>query len=84
MGVEGGYIAPQSFCGASFFMMILICVLPLHCGFWAAFLRSAPPLAKGGHVALRSAVVLRLSPRVLAPLLAAAAAAWLPPAAKEG
>ena len=40
--------------------------------------------ANGSCVALRSAVVLRFSRRVLAPLLAAAAAAWLPPAAKEG
>ena len=34
--------------------------------------------------ALRSRVALRLLRRILAPLLAAAAAAWQPPAAKEG
>ena len=41
-------------------------------------------VAKGVGGALRSAVALRLLRRILAPLLAAAAAAWLPPAAKEG
>ena len=34
--------------------------------------------------ALRSCAALRISRRILAPLMAAAAAVWLPPAAKEG
>ena len=41
-------------------------------------------VAKGWVVALSSSVVLRVSRRVLAPLLLKGAAAWLPPAAKEG
>ena len=40
--------------------------------------------ANGLYVALRSSVALRALWRVLAPLLAAAAAAWQPPAAKAG
>ena len=40
--------------------------------------------AKGGCGDLRSAVAFRDVRHVLAPLIAAAAAAWLPPAAKEG
>ena len=41
-------------------------------------------VAKGLCVALRSCVALRFCSGVLAPHLAAAAAAWQPPAAKEG
>ena len=41
-------------------------------------------LQRSVHVALRSAVALRFCGGVLAPHLAAAAALWLPPAAKEG
>ena len=51
----------------------------------AAFLRGALPLGQGVvGGALRSAVALQVSRRILAPLMAAAAALWLPPAAKEG
>ena len=41
-------------------------------------------VATGLCVALRSCVALRFCSGVLAPHLAAAAAAWQPPAAKEG
>ena len=50
----------------------------------AAFWRGALPLGQCVCIALRSAVSLLTSRRILAPLWAAAAAAWQPPAAKEG
>ena len=49
-----------------------------------AFLRGALPHLHLVGVALRASIALLISRRVLAPLLAAAAAVWLPPAAKEG
>ena len=57
-------------------------------GAWQALFRPAAcKKAAGGKGfcdAIRSSVALRAVGCVLAPLLAAAAAAWLPPAAKEG
>ena len=46
--------------------------------------RRSAVVAKGGCVALRSSVALRFRGGVLAPHLATIAAAWQPPAAKEG
>ena len=59
---------------------VLLCVLLLRCGFRGGVL--APHLADWHR--LHSYVALRAVWRFLAPLLAAAAALWLPPAAKEG
>ena len=47
-----------------FFIRILICVISLHCGFRGGVLaQCSAVVANGGHVALRSASVLRLSRR---------------------
>ena len=85
--------AGRGFC----FMMVLVffCCIA---GFWggvlaplmdewqsAAFLRGALPQVQWvGYAASRSSTDLRISRRILAPLMTAAAAAWQPPAAKEG
>ena len=61
---------------------------PLRWGLEAAgrrvLTRRSAVVADGFRVALSSYVAVRLSRCVLAPLVAAAAAVWLPPAAKEG
>ena len=49
-----------------------------------AALRSFAAVEDGERAALRSSVALRIRGGVLAPLMAAIAALWQPPAAKEG
>ena len=71
------------------FIGMMLGVMALLCGFWGGrATRSYAALCRRGKVevcvALRSAVALLVLGGVLAPLWAAAAAAWLPPAANEG
>ena len=67
-----------------FWLRFFYCWLGMEAAERRVLTRRSGAGARGWCVALRSAVALRAVRRVLAPLLAALAAVWQPPAAKEG